>query len=144
MTGTTAGPPFDPELAAVLDATGECGRTLTPRMLPQRRALDVTEDELDARLQVRGLERRACTVPGHLGAPIRLARHLASRADRRHRVLQHDARLARRGPRLRERGLGPDGTRHDRAAVGAAPRPAVFAGSPSADAAGGVRRGCLG
>lgn len=73
MTETIVRPPFDPELAPLLDAMGERGRTLTAEMLPRMRALDVTEDELDARLRARGLERRAFTVPGHLGAPIRLA-----------------------------------------------------------------------
>ncbi len=72
-TETTPRPPFDPELAPFLTAMGERGRTLTPEMLPRMRALEVGEDELDARLQSRGLERRAYEVPGHLGVPIRLA-----------------------------------------------------------------------
>jgi len=42
-------------------------------MLPRMRELETTVDELDDRLQARGLERRTVTVPGHRGDPIDLA-----------------------------------------------------------------------
>jgi acetyl esterase/lipase len=67
-------PPFDPELATSLAVLEQHGRLrLTPAMLPRMRQLDVTLEELDERLQSRGLERRAFTVPGHQGQPIDLA-----------------------------------------------------------------------
>jgi acetyl esterase/lipase len=82
MTETIARPPFDPELARVLTVMEEHGRTvLTTEMLPRMRALEVPLETLDAGLRARGLERRAYTVPGHLGAPIDVA--VVQRAGRR-------------------------------------------------------------
>ena len=67
-------PKFDPELATFLTALEARGPfTLTTEMLPHMRSLDITEEELDERLQSHGYERRTFTVPGHLGAPITLA-----------------------------------------------------------------------
>ena len=74
MTETAVRPPFDPELATFLMAMEARGPfTLTTEMLPQMRRLEVSEDELDARLLARGLERLTFSVPGYLGAPIDLA-----------------------------------------------------------------------
>jgi acetyl esterase/lipase len=74
MTAATARPPFDPELAVFLAKMEERGRfTLTADMLPRMRELEVSEEELDADLRTRGLERQALTVPGHDGDPISLA-----------------------------------------------------------------------
>jgi len=74
MTDTIARPPFDPELAEFLTALHARGPfTLTTAMLPRMRTLEMTEEELDAGLRARGLERRRVTVPGHRGDPIDLA-----------------------------------------------------------------------
>ena len=74
MTAPSTHPPFDPELAVFLTAVQARGPfTLTTEMLPRMRALEISQDQLDADLRAKGLERRSVTVPGHLGEPIDLA-----------------------------------------------------------------------
>ncbi|WP_380158336.1 alpha/beta fold hydrolase [Kineococcus sp. R86509] len=81
MTAPSAHPPFDPELAVFLAAMQARGPfTLTTEMLPRMRALEISQDQLDADLRAKGLERRSVTVPGHLGEPIDLA--IVQRAGR--------------------------------------------------------------
>ncbi|WP_328294723.1 alpha/beta hydrolase [Kineococcus sp. NBC_00420] len=81
MTAPSAHPPFDPELAVFLTAVQARGPfTLTTEMLPRMRALEISQDQLDADLRAKGLERRSVTVPGHLGEPIDLA--IVQRAGR--------------------------------------------------------------
>lgn len=73
-TDTAVRPPFDPEYVPLLRAFAERGpMVLTPEALPAMRALDTTEDELDAVLRGKGLERSSITVPGYGGDPITLA-----------------------------------------------------------------------
>lgn len=74
MTEAILRPPFDAELAPFLDAMHARGPfVLRSEMLPQMRALEISEEELDANLLARGLERRTYTIPGYQGDPIMLA-----------------------------------------------------------------------
>ena len=74
MTDAILRPPFDSELAPFLDAMHARGTfVLRSEMLPRMRELEISEEELDAGLLTRGLERRTYTIPGYRGDSIQLA-----------------------------------------------------------------------
>ncbi|KPM51931.1 lipase [Frankia sp. R43] len=70
MTTTTARPPFDPELATVLDQLADQMPRVTPETLPLLRQTPAPNDLSEARLAEAGLTRRDFTIPGHDGAEI--------------------------------------------------------------------------